>query len=155
VIVVDTNILVYRWLPGLRGGQTEALLRLDAEWAAPLLWRSEMRNVLTAYIRLGKLTPARAETAMHHAAASLLGGEHAVADSSIFELVDRSKCTSYECEFAALAKALHVPLITEDKALLAAFPQLCRSLGQALRHGLGAQGPRGAFRRHCPQFLFD
>jgi predicted nucleic acid-binding protein len=110
----------------------EALVRFDPEWAAPLLWRSEFRNVLAGYIRSGKLSPADAERATRHAAGCLLGGEHALSDHAVFELVARTKCTAYDCEYAALAISLGTILVTEDKALLAALPNVCQSLDAAI-----------------------
>ena len=132
MIVVDTNILVYRWLPSPRTTEVEALIRHDPEWAAPLLWRSEFRNVLAGYIRAGKLSPADAERATRHAAGCLLGGEHALSDHAVLELVARTRCTAYDCEYAALAISLGTLLVTEDKALLAALPKVCRSLANAI-----------------------
>jgi predicted nucleic acid-binding protein len=136
VIVVDTSVLAYRWLPDPRNADCDALVRLDTQWAAPLLWRSEFRNVLAGYIRAGKLTVADAERTMRHAAACLLGGEHSVSDDLVLGLVSRSKCSAYDCEFVALAEALDTLLVTEDKALLAAFPKRCRSLTDAVQSGL-------------------
>jgi predicted nucleic acid-binding protein len=128
VIVVDTNVLAYRWLPHGPAAAVESLMRSDPEWAAPVLWRSELRNVLAGYLRRGDLNTATAETVMRHAAASLLGGEHFVSDEAVLHLVARSKCSAYDCEFVALAQSLDVPLVTEDKQLLATFPRVCRSL---------------------------
>ena len=133
MIVIDTNILVYRWLPGPRTAEVEALIRHDPEWAAPLLWRSEFRNVLAGYLRAEKLTTGDSERAVQHAARCLLGGEHAVSDHAALELVARTKCTAYECEYAALALSLGTILVTEDKALRAALPNVCRSLAEAVR----------------------
>lgn len=135
MIVVDTNVMAYRWLPGPRNADADALVRLDPEWAAPLLWRSEFRNVLAGYIRSGQLSVDDAEQAMRHAAASLPGGEHAVADAVVLGLVARSKCSAYDCEFVALAESLDTQLVTEDRALLNAFPKVCRSLSDAVQNG--------------------
>lgn len=134
MIIVDTNVVAYRWLPGSRNTEADALVRLDPEWAAPLLWRSEFRNVLAGYLRSGQLSLDEAERVMRHAAASLLGGEHAVADEVVLGLVARSKCSAYDCEFVALAEATGTILVTEDKALLMAFPAHCRSLADAVQH---------------------
>jgi predicted nucleic acid-binding protein len=136
VIVVDTNVIAYRWLPGPRNADADALLRLDADWAAPLLWRSEFRNVLAGYIRSGRLSVLDAARTMRQAAPSLLGGEHAVADEGVLALIARSKCSAYDCEFVALAEALDTMLVTEDKALLNSFPEFSRSLSHVIRHGL-------------------
>ena len=132
MIVVDTNILAYCLMPGPKNQQAEALLEANGDWAAPYLWRSEMRNLLTGYIRKGEYDGRTAEILMQKAGRFLTGGEHFVDDHAIFELVGESKCTAYDCEFVALAQTLGTYLVTEDKALLQAFPSWCRSLEQAI-----------------------
>ena len=51
MIVVDVNVLAYLLIPGKHTGSAERLLEADAHWAAPRLWRSELRNVLATYLR--------------------------------------------------------------------------------------------------------
>lgn len=133
MIVVDTNILAYRWLPSPQGALIEKLLAVDAEWAAPPLWRSEFRNLLAGLIRSGKMTLAEAEAALQKARSCLIAGEHTVSDHAVIALLAQSRCTAYGCEFAALAEALDTVLVTEDKALLTAFPKFCRSLSQTIK----------------------
>jgi predicted nucleic acid-binding protein len=132
MIAVDTNILAYRFIPGPRNEDARLLAEREPLWAAPLLWRSELRNVLTGYLRRQTFSPSHAEEIMSGAAKSLLGREHAVENALVFGLALRSGCTSYDCEFVALALTLQVPLVTEDSALLRDFPDSCLSLAQAL-----------------------
>ena len=56
MIVVDTNIIAYFYLKGEHSRQAEDARRQDQLWAAPLLWRSEFRNVLAQYMRRDLLT---------------------------------------------------------------------------------------------------
>ncbi|MBL7164528.1 MAG: type II toxin-antitoxin system VapC family toxin, partial [Anaerolineales bacterium] len=56
MIVVDTNIIAYLYLESERSSQAERLLEKDTQWSAPLLWRSEFRNVLALYIRKKELS---------------------------------------------------------------------------------------------------
>lgn len=135
MIVVDTNLLAYRWLPSPRAAQADALAQLDPDWAAPLLWRSEFRHVLAGFIRSRKMTETEATRAVRHAAGLLYGGEFAVADEAVLALVAKSRCSAYDCEFVALAQALGVALITDDKMILQAFPKRCRSLDIAVAGG--------------------
>lgn len=51
MIVVDTNMIAYLYLPDDYTNNVKQLLKLDAQWIAPLLWRSEMRNILALYVR--------------------------------------------------------------------------------------------------------
>ena len=56
MIVVDTNIISYLYLSSERSAQVEKAFLKDPEWAVPLLWRSEFRNVLAQYLRKGILS---------------------------------------------------------------------------------------------------
>ena len=51
MIVVDTNIIAYLYLPTGFTQKAEELLIQDAEWSAPTFWRSELRSVLALYLR--------------------------------------------------------------------------------------------------------
>jgi len=53
----------------------------------------------------------------------LAGREHLLESEKIFRLVEKSKCSAYDCEFVALALELRVPLITSDKQILREFPK--------------------------------
>ena len=50
------NLLAYLWLPGDMTALAEKALRKDPAWTAPLLWRSEFRNILIGYLRRNRLT---------------------------------------------------------------------------------------------------
>ena len=123
MIVVDSNVLAYLYLPGEYTGAAEALFERDPEWAAPVLWRSEFRNILASYMRRGALTFVQART-LQREAESLLAGSEFDADSlGVLELVRDSDCSAYDCEFIALAVRLETRLATMDKKLLRAFPK--------------------------------
>lgn len=123
MIVVDSNILAYFYLPGDFTQAAERLFGEDPDWAAPLLWRSEFRNILTGYIRRDRLLVSHAAAVQVEAEALMAGKEYEVDSYSVFRLVEISNCSAYDCEFAALASNLGVKLVTMDKKLLAAFPE--------------------------------
>ena len=123
MIVVDTNLIGYLFLNSPRSGQAEGVLRRDPGWAAPLLWRSELRNVLSTQVRHGRLGLEDAAAIMEQAESLMQGGEYAVASPAVLRLAAESGCTAYDCEFIALAQDLGVPLVTVDRDLLARFPQ--------------------------------
>ena len=40
----------------------------------------------------------------------------------VYDLADKSICSSYDCEFISLAEELDIKLITMDKQILRSFP---------------------------------
>jgi predicted nucleic acid-binding protein len=123
MIVVDSNVVAYLYLPGDYTGEAEALLEHDADWAAPLLWRSEFRNILAGYMRRKTLTFEAARDLQREAESLLAGAEHEVDSREVLELVRDSDCSAYDCEFVALAMTLGAKLVTMDAKLLKAFPK--------------------------------
>lgn len=128
MIVVDSNVVAYLLLPCEHTAAAEALLAHDAHWAAPVLWRSEFRNILAGYMRRGQLSFDQASALQREAEALMSEGEHDVDSDSVLALVRDSNCSAYDCEFVALAERMDVPLITLDKKLLQAFPARAVSL---------------------------
>ena len=112
----------YCWVPGQNTEIAQAVRRQDPDWLAPILWRSEMRNVLTAYLRRGLLTRAQIVRILKAADQAMAEGEHIVRDDPVLDIVAHSALSAYDAEFVALATALGVPLVTADKAVLKAFP---------------------------------
>lgn len=122
MIVVDTNVIAYLYLPGAHTERAEDLLDRDADWVAPLLWRSEFRNILAGYMRRKVLTLEAARDLQVEAESLLAGGEYDVDSRLVLELVRDSDCSAYDCEFVALAASLGAKLVTMDAKLLRAFP---------------------------------
>ena len=128
MIVVDSNILAYLYLPGERTADAEALLEQDPEWAAPVLWRSEFRNILAGYTRRNTLTFEQACNLQNEAEDLLSGSEFEVDSRAVLELVRDSDCSAYDCEFIALAIKLDTIVVTADKKVLSAFPNRTMAL---------------------------
>ncbi|MBY0276121.1 type II toxin-antitoxin system VapC family toxin [Candidatus Binatia bacterium] len=128
MIVVDTNVIAYLLLPGELSSRADALYAKDPEWAVPIFWRSEFRNVLAGYLRRGTITFDDVVKVQSEAEALVAGNEHEVGSRRVLELVRDSGCTAYDCEFVALAMQLEVMLVTMDKKILKAFPKQAASL---------------------------
>ncbi len=130
MIVADANLIAYLILPGERTEQAEAVLLADPVWVVPLLCASELRSVLNKQVRAGNLTLNQAAAAMERAA-TLIGDREAPVDSrDVLELARRSGCSTYDCEYVALAIALSSSLVTSRKAVLKAFPAIAISPGE-------------------------
>lgn len=128
MIVADTNVLLYHYTSADFGKLTAALLMQDADWHAPLLWRSEFRNGLATFMRAGYLSVKQSALHFEHAALFMQGREHEPDAARVLELAAQSGCTAYDCEYVDIAERLAAPLITADKKLIRAFPGICRPL---------------------------
>jgi predicted nucleic acid-binding protein len=130
MIVVDTNVIAALVLPTSEYTKAAtATLERDREWAAPLLWRSEFCNMLATGVRSAWLSAEQATEALRSAEDLMEGGEFAVPTAEVLRTAMASGCTAYDCEFVVLARDLDVKLITLDRAVLKAFPDVARSLG--------------------------
>ena len=133
MIVVDTNVICYRWMSSANSAAAEAALAKDPHWIAPLLWRSEFRNIMALAMRKRALTVAAAQEIMRKAEASFERCEFAVSSDAVLRLVTKSNCTAYDCEFVALADAERVHLVTADRQILQEFPEVAISLKNFIR----------------------
>ena len=120
MIVVDSHVIHYCWVRGQNTDLAQAVRQKDPEWHVPILWRSELRNVLTAYLRRKLLTRAQIVGILNTADRALLEYEHMVPDELVLDVVATTTLTAYDAEFVALASALSAPLVTADKAVLRA-----------------------------------
>ncbi len=123
MIVVDTNTLAYLYLPTAQTADVVALLHKDPAWAAPLLWRSEFRNVLIAYVRRGVIDGDTALAIQLQAEQQMAESEYSVSSVDVLTLAAETECSAYDCEFVSLAKSLGVKLITSDRKVIKHFPE--------------------------------
>jgi predicted nucleic acid-binding protein len=132
MIVVDSNVIAYCWIHGERTALAHRLRQRDADWHAPVLWRSEMRSILTGYRRDGSLDDSQLRQVMAAAEVGLAGREHHLPSNRVFDFAERSRLSAYDVEFVALAEILGVRLVTEDRAILVAFPERAVSVERAV-----------------------
>ena len=133
MIVVDTNIIAYLTIAGEYSQAVEEILVKDSEWVVPYLWRHEFRNVLVAYLRARRIAMPDAIYAMERADLLLLEKQFEVETARVLELALLSKCSSYDCEFVALAEQRRVSLVTADAPLQKAFPKIALSIEDFLK----------------------
>lgn len=87
-----------------------------------------MRSILAGYFRDGSLSRAQAARVMDAIEQALHGYEHLVDSAEAFRIGEKSRLSAYGSEFVALAAALSVPLVTADKAVLKAFPEVALTM---------------------------
>ena len=105
----------------------------DSDWIVPILWRSEFRNALTRSIRRLLLTVEEAIAVAILAEAIPDRNEFTGSTSAVLQLVSRSNCSAYDCEFVAVAHANGVRLLTVDRQILYEFPEVAISLHKFVR----------------------
>ena len=133
MIVVDTNIICYRWMESPHASAADAAWRRDSHWIAPMLWRSEFRNALAGAMRQRSLTVESVLEIANLAEEGMAGNEFVVSTEIVMHLVATSRCSAYDCEFVALAQEHNVPLVTADRDLLRDFGQIAISLDRFVR----------------------
>ena len=132
MIVADTNIISYLLLPTPYSESVDAAYQLDSEWVAPLLWKSEFRNVLALYLRKEIINLEKALLLQETAESIMTQNEFDVPSSQVLALINESNCSSYDCEFVALAHHLNTPLVTQDKKILKEFPSTAITVAELL-----------------------
>ncbi len=132
MIVVDTDIIAYLYLPTELTESVERLLSADSNWVAPALWRSEMRNILSTYLRAERLEFEIACNIQHQAELLMGENEFKMDSITVLTLAKESGCSAYDCEFIALAMSLDTVLVTADKKLLNSFPTTAMSASDYL-----------------------
>jgi predicted nucleic acid-binding protein len=156
MIVVDTNVIAYCWIRGDRTALAQRIRLQDPDWHVPVLWRSELRNVLALQVGRATLALEDASAVMAAAESAVAGREHLMTGDTVLGLAARTGLSGYDCEFVALAQALLVPLVTEDRAVLRAFPNLAFTMEAYLADAAArpeARSPRGRYavsRRRAP-----
>ena len=133
MLCVDTNIICYRYMASPLSAAADAAWAKDPDWIVPILWRSEFRNALAGSIRRRSLTAEEAIAIADLAEAMLNQKELTISTSAVFQLVSRSHCSAYDCEFVALAHAEGVQLVTTDRQILLEFPEVAISLQAFVR----------------------
>jgi len=133
MIVVDTNIISYFYLTSEYSKLAEQLYIKESTWSAPLLWRSEFRNVLTLYIRKELITLNDAVEIFEASEDLLINNEFEINSIHALTIAQASGCPAYDCEFVNLAQDLNVQLVTMDKKILDNFSDTALSIPEFLK----------------------
>ena len=127
MIVADTNLILYVNISSELSLLALRVLQKDSHWITPPLWQSEFRNALAGYMRRG-MSLEMAQEIMKDALRVMEERQVVPNSNRVLALAARSSCTAYDCEFVALAEQLGIPLVTADRQLIKAFPEIAISL---------------------------
>jgi predicted nucleic acid-binding protein len=127
MIVADTNLVSYLLIPGEFTELVKEVLKRDKAWVAPPLWYHELLNVVATSVRANHISLADGELILSEAPIYVRSYDHG-RPGDVLRLSVDTKIATYDCEFVVLARRLTVRLVTKDKALLRAFPDVAVSI---------------------------
>ncbi len=135
MIVVDANVIAYAVIPGAKTALALSAIGVDAEWVAPPLWRSELRNILATSVRTKRLTMGQALAGWEQAAGLVVETGLDPDCARVLQLSVQSGASAYDCEYVALAQSLAVPLVTADERLARRFGDVAVDLARFVGRG--------------------
>lgn len=133
MIVADTNLVAYLLIEGTQTAVAKAVWKRDSHWMLPTIWRSEFLNVLTTAIRAGVLTLEQAHETWHVALTIFGESEVEPEGDEVLDQAARRNLSAYDAQFAVAASDLDVPLVSSERRLLAACPDVAVSPARFLR----------------------
>ena len=122
MIVVDNDVISYFWLEADRTTTARAVRERDSDWVAPMLWRSEFRNVLYQLMQYRGLPLSEASQIADLVEDDMAESTYEVDTNTVLRLIEATGHSAYDCEYVALAQALGVPLVTGDTTVAEEFP---------------------------------
>ncbi|TAJ77602.1 MAG: PIN domain-containing protein [Gallionellaceae bacterium] len=132
MIVVDANILIYSLIGSGYTPLVNKLREKDTDWRTAGLCLHETVNVLATYQRRGILTLAQCKKLLAHAEHFMKVAQCEVMMDAALTVAAKYAITGYDAQYAALAKNLNAPLVTEDRKLRETVPGIAFSMQEFL-----------------------
>lgn len=132
MIVVDANVVVAFLLESPLTLDARAVRASDTIWVTHPLCRSEVSNALLQETKARKIALHDAIAAAETTARLITDRTDGCAPSAILTTAHSSGLTAYDASYVVLARSLGISLVTEDKQILRACPDVARSMKQFL-----------------------
>lgn len=127
MIVADTNLIAYLLIEGDKTDMARAVWETDSQWMLPTLWRSEFLNVLATSVRAKVMTSQEAHDIWNVAQTVFGQSEVEPSGDAVLETAAARNLSAYDAQFVVAASDLEVRLITSDRRLLKACPDIAIS----------------------------
>jgi len=124
MIVTDANVIAQLVLPSDNQALIIHIYEMEKDWLAPILWRSEFRNVLKKYLRANIIDHSLAQHAMAKILETIGKNEFVIDSYKVIQLLAESTVSAYDAEYVALAQETESRLVTFDKKLISLFPDV-------------------------------
>lgn len=132
MLLVDSSVIVPLFIRTDSSDLAQKLCARDNLWRTEPFALIELSNVLATYERARYLTGQTAREALEEAQQFLKPFLVSVEYHAALETAIRHRVTAYDARFLALADQFGKRLITEDRKLRAAAPNLTQSVADAL-----------------------
>jgi predicted nucleic acid-binding protein len=132
MLLVDTNVVAYLLIEGDHTQAAQQLRRRDPDWRSEAFLLVEFTNVLASSVATKRMTLGLAGNFLGKAVALFDGKLRSMPPASVLAAAVRHGVSAYDARFLALAEAIGLPVVTEDKKLRDAAPNLTQSLAEAL-----------------------
>lgn len=124
MIVVDTNVVVKLVFRAADSNVVVRLFEAEPNWLAPRLVRSEILSVLSQYGPKAGLSVLQAAEAWTVALEAYEDSSLEAKPDRVLRLAAESGCSSYDCEYVAVAEELGSRLATYDRKVIRRFPAI-------------------------------
>jgi predicted nucleic acid-binding protein len=128
MIVADTNLIAYLLIDGEATATARRAFERDPDWRVPPLWRSEFLNVLATAVRAGILAETQAFDAWDAAVDAFGDREEEPGAEPVLATAIRLRISAYNAHFVALAERSGSRLVTSDRGILRACPDVAVSI---------------------------
>jgi len=122
MIVVDANVIVYRYIQGPFTPLAEALLRRDSDWRTASLWQFEFASALATMMRANLLNQKQGMDVLMAASAEISPRQADVSQEQAILTALRDGISIYDAQYIALAEMLNLRCITADQPLARKTP---------------------------------
>jgi len=122
MIVVDANLIVYRYVSGPLSSLARAALDRDADWRTASMWRCEFAGAVVNMIRAKILDQNDALEAMSNAANEMSARTSDVPQENVVRIALRDGISAYDAQYIALAELLNLKCVTADGPLARKAP---------------------------------
>jgi predicted nucleic acid-binding protein len=128
MIVADANLIIYLLHDTPFTALARAVHAKDNDWVVPDLWQAEVLNGLLREVRAGILSLQNATLAADYAADLLEKQVRPCDHRLVLRIAEETDLTAYDACYVALARTLHIKLVTEDRKIQKACPAMALSM---------------------------
>lgn len=135
MIVVDANVIAYRFIVGEKTELACAVQEKDRSWIVPALWRHEFLNILATTVRARILTTSEAGAVWIDALRLLEKRERPLHYEGAVACAVEARISAYDAQYVTLARMHNCCCVSEDSRLRRAFPGIVLSMKEFLKAG--------------------